>query len=156
MGEHTDRRPEDEAFGGRRRHDPRPDDTLALIEETSAFLQGRAPDLYQVRGQRIPTWARLNPMAHAPSAYIRAQADRHHVEFQPSGSWTWALGSLAEEMVTLARDDDGELAALQRRHLVPLELLLAEDRRLLSAEYVLEIARTLLRSHPGSSSPQPD
>jgi hypothetical protein len=156
MGKNIDDREEDEMFRGRQLEDPRPDDAVALIEETSAFLQGRAPDLYEVRGQRIPTWARLNPMAHAPAAYIRALADRHHVEFQPSGSWNWALGSLAEEMVTLAGDEDAELAALQRRHLVPLELLLAADRRLLSAEYVLEIARTLLRSHPSSSTPRPD
>lgn len=127
------------------------DDTAALIEETSAFLEGRAPDLYEGRGQRIPTWARLNPMAHAPSDYVRALADRHHVEFQPSGSWSWALGSLAEEMVAMAGGSDAELAELQRRHLLPLELLLAADRRLLSAEYVLEIARTLLRTHSGSA-----
>jgi hypothetical protein len=126
------------------------DDTTALIEETSAFLEGRAPELYETRGQRVPTWARLNPMAHAPAAYIRALAERHHVEFQPSGSWSWALGSLAEEMVGQAGDSDAELAELQRRHLLPLELLLAADRRLLSAEYVLEIARTLLRTHSGS------
>ena len=126
------------------------DDTAALIDETSAFLDGRAPDLYEARGQRVPTWARLNPMAHAPAAYIRALAERHHVEFQPSGSWSWALGSLAEEMVSQAGGSDAELAELQRRHVVPLELLLADDRRLLSAEYVLEIARTLLRTHSGS------
>lgn len=92
-----------------------------VIDEAQRILTGHAvPDS---RGARNDTaaWGAVNRLAHSTFAdYQRLVALRNDAH---PGSWTATAGYLAVEVLGAA-GDPGELLALQREVLVPLELRL--------------------------------
>jgi hypothetical protein len=140
-------------FGWRRGRDrPRSGDARELVEETAAFLVGRAPEIFWRRGERIPPWAWLNPLTHQEPSAVQAFAHSARRAGYPDGSWESAMGELAEAVVTLAQGDQGTIRILQDECLLPLELLLLTPvaPRVRTPRELLALALARVRAHQTS------
>ena len=121
----------------------------ALVEESEAFLLGRYLETRARSAAGSPVWTRCNWIAHAaPDEIMAAVAGPARLSGRP-GSWAWAAGTLADELIRLAGGEPGAVGDLQRGCLVPLELTLMEPAfwNVLPAD-VVALARTRLRAHP--------
>ncbi|HMD46314.1 MAG TPA: hypothetical protein VKG43_09150, partial [Acidimicrobiales bacterium] len=125
-----------------------------LVEEVGAYLDGTALDLFCRRGALVPPWAWLNVLAHGSARAVEARARRHQEVFEPGGSWGWAVGVLATEMLRAAGGDRAELGRIQREVVLPLEISLL-GRAPVSVPpptQLVSIACARLRARPGTHS----
>ncbi|MHB1582355.1 MAG: hypothetical protein ACYCU7_03415 [Acidimicrobiales bacterium] len=139
---------------GWRRGQKRPDssDLEELVDEAAAFLLGRSPEIFWRRGERIPPWAWLNPLAHQEPSAVRAFARDAPGAGYREGSWESAMSQLAQAMVGLARGDDPTIRDLQDECLLPLELLLLTPvaPRIRTPRELLALALARVQSHQTS------
>ena len=95
----------------------------ALIIEAESLLSGAAQELFVLHAQRVPTWARLNALAHGSPASLEAMASDHR-GLSAFGTWPWAVGTLARELLDVVGQNHYPLTHVQRSSMVPLELAL--------------------------------
>lgn len=95
--------------------DNRPDHPL--VQECTAFLEGRLAELFRADGRAVPVWAMLNEIAHASIEQLQ------RIGATPG----------ADTEVVIARAILGavsspeELRAVQAAHIVPIELRAATE-----------------------------
>jgi hypothetical protein len=121
-----------------------------LVEEASAFLDGRYAEAVADGTTGLPVWAELNRIAHRRPAEVTARrGDGAVARPVPLGSWAWAEEAIGEELTRLSRGDGERVARLQRECLVPLELSLMSPLfgNVLPAE-VVQLAVSRMRMHP--------
>lgn len=95
--------------------------------EFDAYLGGAYAEWLAARGDAVPSWAWVNPIAHGTVEQLQGlSSTKAPADLRGDASlWEVLTGFLANEV--LARvGDDAQLAALQHDVLVPLELRLAE------------------------------
>jgi hypothetical protein len=123
----------------RRRH--RPPDSPQPVEPTSAnaptccpienefdaFLAGTYADWLSTKKQSVPAWAWLNRIAHATISELEIMSTWSAPPSDASDVVLWqrAIALLATDVLAITADDR-QLASVQRRVLIPLELRLAE------------------------------
>ncbi|MGA3147160.1 MAG: hypothetical protein ABSF33_06760 [Acidimicrobiales bacterium] len=134
-------------LGRQRRSSKR--DEAALVNEATAFLTGQFAAHVASTSAGLPTWARVNSLAHArPSVLVRDLELRRHVP-ERVGSWARTTFDILEELVELASGQKGRIEQLQRECLIPLELrLMAPSFDNILPSDVLILALTRLRAHP--------
>lgn len=124
----------------------------SVAEECGAFLTGRYPDYLGSRTDRIPMWARLNPLCHQGEEGVVALA-RGRI----SGDQTWAAATayLAEEVLCAAARYGTTVEDIQRSVLVPLELSLATKSQRVAARPAVLVRAVVqaLREHPSLRHP---
>jgi hypothetical protein len=138
------------AMNGRYRRVEPPEEDLA--SECEAFLAGRFAGLFERRGEPVPSWAWLNPLAHASRDQIErlaAMAGPPRRLGQRLCDWREAVATLATDLLRLAPDDQS-LRGLQLAALLPVELALMGDTAGLagSPEELLRTARAALFGSP--------
>lgn len=122
-----------------------------LISETEAFLAGEFACRLRGLNATVPSWARLNFLAHGDLRGLRltrrlALARRSTTLADlTEESWGSAESVLARELIDLVGNDPGLLADVQRRVLVPLEFQLMQQESLTAFELV-QFTRAALRS----------
>jgi hypothetical protein len=139
----------------RRKQTEAPSDYRVLCDEAEAFLRGTYAEHLESLGRRVPSWARLNLVAHGSEADLSALAGGEHPwEASTIGSTGWhrMVSFLAADLLALAQATDQTVSALQREVLVPLELELArEDHyRRLGAAQLVSVALAALHGHPST------
>jgi len=87
-------------------------DAQWLVSESEAFLCGHLAELMLRSWQHVPSWAWVNSLAHGTRQDIAQLED---------GRWGPSLKFLAEEILSVAEDDE-TLGELQHAALIPLEL----------------------------------
>lgn len=95
----------------------------ALIIETESFLSGTAQELYVLDAKPVPAWARLNALAHGSPEALEAMAANLR-GLDSFGTWSWAISTLAHELLDVVEHGSRPLAQVQRASIVPLELVL--------------------------------
>lgn len=138
------------ATGRRHRQSQPPEEDLA--SECEAFLAGRFAMLFDRRGEPVPAWAWLNPLAHATRDEIEALAagaGPPHRLGQRLCDWREAVASVAADLLRLSRDE-ASLRSLQLAALLPVELALMGDKARLAStpEELLRTARAALFGSP--------
>lgn len=104
------------------RRDPDRELGEELVAACEAFLEGRYAEHLERRGLRVPPWAWVNLLAHGTAAELDA-ARRVLADGEgPGAAWRAARAFLAREVLEAAQAAGTDLADLQRRVLVPLEL----------------------------------
>ena len=121
------------------------------VAECGAFLEGRALFVYLANGCAVPTWARVNWIAHVdPSAVIDRYRSEHGLR-RLEHSWPWATSTLTNEMVEIAGADRDVIRQLQRDCLVPMELtLLQSGGGGFGPEHLVAQGVPSLRAHPAA------
>ncbi|MBO0713196.1 MAG: hypothetical protein J2O39_01535 [Acidimicrobiales bacterium] len=140
-----------------RRAEPPEED---LASECEAFLAGRFAGLLDRRGEPLPAWAWLNPLAHATRAEIEALAARAgppHRLGQRLCDWREAVATVAADLLRLAPDDQS-LRSIQLAVLLPVELALMGDKARLAGtpEELLRTTRAALFGSPHLALGGPD
>ena len=99
-----------------------------LVEESAGFVMGRLPGCLAEDHQPIPTWARINPLAHGDETTLHEiAANRPSDSTLSEREWRKALSYLASE-VELSRAHAGvSLLEVQREVLIPVELSLVKE-----------------------------
>lgn len=89
-----------------------------LVRESIKFLKGRAPEVYQSRGQ-VPAWAFISCLAHSDADRLLefARPGQHG----DSASWNATIAYLATEIIAVGRESS-PLETIQREVLIPVEL----------------------------------
>jgi hypothetical protein len=134
---------------GRERHKLRTEE-LALVGEARALLSGTLVAHVGPGSVGMPTWARVNWLAHAHPAVLLHEFDvQRNRAPQRSGSWARTNVDILQELVELAAGESPLIQQLQRGCLIPLELRLMEPplSDVLPSE-VLVLALTRLHAHP--------
>lgn len=96
---------------------------LDLSGEVEAFLNGTYPEILERRGEPVPAWAWINPLAHGGLDDVRRLADMA----EDDGPQEFVAG-LARALLDQLRERQVSLDDIQRNRLIPLELALAGDR----------------------------
>ncbi|HET9091711.1 MAG TPA: hypothetical protein VFN50_04835 [Acidimicrobiales bacterium] len=99
-----------------------------LVDESAGFVMGRLPVRLAEDHRPIPTWARINPLAHGDETTLHEIADgKPSDQTFSEREWMRALNYLASE-VELSRAHAGvTLLEIQREVLIPLELSLVKE-----------------------------
>jgi hypothetical protein len=125
----------------------------SLVQETESFLCGRVRDRYVEQGLSVPPWAELNWLAHAEPSDVRARAAQQPGQ-ETKGTWSWATGILARELVSNAGGKQDAMLELQRQCLIPMELtLMGQGGNGFLPKHLVALGVPRLRSHPGMRSP---
>jgi hypothetical protein len=124
--------------------------------EAEAFLRGTYAEHLESHGCRVPSWARLNRVAHGTEADLSALVEGEHAwDGWTIGNTGWSriVSFLAADLLALARATDQTVSALQRDVLIPLELDLAREdsHRRLGAAQLVSVALAALHGHPSTS-----
>lgn len=105
-------------------------DCAWLIADTEAFLSGDYARHMRRHGQVVPTWARLNQLAHGELRSLRharrpLSAGRSAaIADWTEEAWRSAQRVLARELLSFVGNDRDLWSAVQRTVLIPLELQL--------------------------------
>ncbi|HEX3540317.1 MAG TPA: hypothetical protein VHT75_07710 [Acidimicrobiales bacterium] len=91
--------------------------TENLIDGCDRFIAGCVAETY--RGRPVPGWVWINTLTHADRETLAVLADDGWRA--GNGQWDGAFCFLAAELLAIAPTVD-ELASVQRRELLPLEL----------------------------------
>jgi hypothetical protein len=131
-------------------------DSRDVWREAEAFLRGTYAEHLESHGRRVPSWARLNRVAHGTEADLSALVEcEHSWDGSTIGNtgWNRIVSFLAADLLALARGTDQAVSALQREVLVPLELDLAreDNHRRLGATQLVSVALAALHGHPSAS-----
>jgi hypothetical protein len=106
-----------------------------LAQESAAYLLGRLADRSVIRGRRVPVWAWTNLLAHGAARDLARERDLRRPRGGGEAAWQRARGVLAGRVLDLSASG-GDLEALQREVLQPLETRLAARREV--AEWLPE------------------
>jgi hypothetical protein len=102
-------------------------DSTALVNECQAFLDGGIVEQFIRSEIEIPAWAWINLLAHGEESQLsNPPMPRHDRRGEDVTRWCDARAYLAHEVLRRARHV-GSLRAVQRRVIVPLELMLAAE-----------------------------
>jgi hypothetical protein len=122
-----------------------------LVAEAEAFLGGRAVEVYRNCQVAVPAWARLNWLAHGHPRELTGLARREWGLLRPEGTWAWAVGTLAREILAGSRGDLAIVRLLQRDCLIPMELaLMHEEGGAALPNHVVVLGLPRVRSHPSA------
>jgi hypothetical protein len=158
------RSPDDDDAGGRRCQPPigavvsplSLDQAAALGDEVQAFVHGRLVDHLVAAGRLVPAWTVLNKLAHASEDELSELAATNNGEATGAPeagepAWLRAQRSLAAALTTGARRPD-DIASLQQKVLVPLELWLIQRSRSepITSRHVIELASEALADYPAT------
>jgi hypothetical protein len=123
-----------------------------LGEEVEAFIHGRLVDYLLAAGRPVPAWTVLNKLAHASMEELTELAAANNSEATGAAeagepAWVRAQRSLAALTTGGRRPDD--IASLQRKVLVPLELWLVQRSRseAITSRRVIELASEVLADY---------
>ena len=92
-----------------------------VIREAERVLQGRTLEGFIARRERVPAWSLIALLGHASRLDLMRLSSPAAAP-DPYG-WSGTVARLAADLLILSWDDTS-LIRLQRRSLVPLELLL--------------------------------
>lgn len=124
-------------------------EAMHLVEECSAFLEGRLAHYLEARGHDVPAWAWTNLLAHGVLPDVQRvcrSLGRRRNGYLSNGDWQNAQSYLAGEVLERAGNRSDALRLLQMRALVPLELRLAaagHQSRMNPAQLVSTVLNTL-------------
>lgn len=121
-----------------------------LVEESEAFLAGRAAALFERDCTPVPLWAYVNEIAHSDPKRVVAAAASITPDTRIDHPRV-AMAALAREIVLMAWGDEERIREIQLERLLPLEshLMWFEPSRLLSARGLLALGHA--RIHAPSS-----
>lgn len=119
------------------------------VREAEALLAGGARHGYPLTQVPVPAWTEVNWLAHADPALIGQRVRYESGLHRPQGTWAWATGLVARELLDLAAWRPELVVQLQRECLVPIELwLLERDHHGLAPDQFVSVGIERLRSHP--------
>jgi hypothetical protein len=101
------------------------DQSRDVVREAERMLEGRTLETYIARRKRVPAWSLVALLGHGTRRDLLRLASPLAAP-DPSG-WSGAVAHLARELLAMTGDEPG-LLRLQRRALIPLELLLLGGR----------------------------
>jgi hypothetical protein len=121
----------------------------SLVQETELFLGGRVRQYYVETNLMVPPWVEFNWLAHGEPNAIRASVTAQQLEEGgPDGTWTWAIGILARELVAEADAKQYAIVDLQRYCLIPMELaLMSHGGNGFLPKHLVALGVFRLRSH---------
>jgi hypothetical protein len=121
-----------------------------LVASAESFLAGTYENHLLANNRIVPVWARLNLLAHGELGDISEMAkladpfDLLTLAGDP-GAWSAARSTLAVDLVRLVQGRAALLAQVQRRILIPIELVLMEQSDVTALELVV-VTKAALRS----------
>jgi hypothetical protein len=122
-----------------------------VATECEAFLAGAHVELLLQLGQRVPSAAWLNPLAHGDADRLATLAAGRWDEL-PSGYFPWerVVIFLAGEVLDTAERLKCDLVDLQRSRLIPLELDLLgrPESSLVEPRQLVSMVRARLQTRP--------
>jgi hypothetical protein len=120
-------------------------------EECDAFLAGDWAEHLAAHGEPVPAWAWLNRVAHGRIDELRALTRTPGWGHAWMDEWDRLQACVADTLFQRARQLSSDVATLQLKVLVPLELMLLGDERVrrLPNPELLIYTLGLLR-HPSS------
>ena len=101
------------------------DQARAIVREAERVLEGRTLEGFIARHERVPAWSLVALLAHASRRDLLRLASPLATP-DPAG-WSGTVARLARDLLAMT-DGDAGLLRLQRRSLVPLELMLLGGR----------------------------
>ncbi len=127
--------------------------TERLVADIETFLSGRYLAELRERGEPVPDWAWLNPLAHGDVGELEQLRHAEVLAIRPRRSWpeqAWRTAQrlLARDLLQIVGDDADALRCVQHTVLVPFELELMERRSIdgLSALELVQSIRAVLHA----------
>jgi hypothetical protein len=119
-----------------------------LAAEAETFLAGGGREGW-TPDRPMPPWMHINWLAHSTPSEIEERARAEWGLTRPSGSWGWAVSTVARELYVCSHGDDGLVLQLQRDCLIPMELSLMDpERREFLPEQLVALGVPRLHAHP--------